>query len=234
MIEVCPSRTGGGALPTVTCAGPASALAFVPATTPVAAGDLTLFLQALPDCRMRRGIRFPQWWMLLAQLDVAEDLDTLVCDGKTLRGSIDEAASGAARFMAQVRLHSASLGVAIAQTTYATEAGGDIQATSQLLQAVELEGVLVQADVLIAVKHCRRQGFQIVRDRLTNGCRIPWRTSEREVKRDRDLNLDPTAHAAAGVGDEAVAGERHHHRRAQPGLPRGQGDEKDFMERSNL
>jgi hypothetical protein len=32
---------------------------------PAAATDLISFLKALPDCRMRRGIRFPQWWMLL-------------------------------------------------------------------------------------------------------------------------------------------------------------------------
>ena len=190
-------------------------LALEPATTPAAASDLISFLKALPDCRMRRGIRFPQWWMLLvailsilsgqgslvgmerfakrhrqtlnellgtdfgkspsdstfrlllAQLDVAgfeillrdwmaaqpgvaEELDTLVCDGKTLRGSIEENASGAAKFIAQVSLYSQSLGVAIAQTTYATDAGGEIQALRQLLEAVELEGVLVQADALHA------------------------------------------------------------------------------------
>jgi hypothetical protein len=34
----------------------------------VAANDLTSFLKALPDCRMRRGIRFPQWWMLLVAI----------------------------------------------------------------------------------------------------------------------------------------------------------------------
>ena len=39
-----------------------------PATTPVAASDLISFLQALPDCRMRRGVRFPQWWMLLVAI----------------------------------------------------------------------------------------------------------------------------------------------------------------------
>ncbi len=130
---------------------------------------------------MRRGIRFPQWWMLLvailailsgqgslvgmerfakrhrqtlnellgtdfgkspsgstfwlllAQLDVAgfetllrdwmasqpgvaERLDNLVCDGKTLRGSIAKTASGAAMFIAQVSLYSQTLGVAIAHT----------------------------------------------------------------------------------------------------------------------
>ena len=163
---------------------------------------------------MRRGIRFPQWWillvailailsgqgslvdleqfakrhrqtlnkllgtdfgnspsdstfrLLLAQLDMAgfesllrgwmkaqpgvAELDTLVCDGKTLRGSIAETDSGAMKFIAQVSLYSETLGVAIAQTTYATDASGEIQALRQLLEAVELEGVLVQADALRA------------------------------------------------------------------------------------
>ena len=43
-------------------------LDFQPATTPVAASDLISFLKALPDCRMRRGVRFPQWWMLLVAI----------------------------------------------------------------------------------------------------------------------------------------------------------------------
>jgi len=81
---------------------------------------------------------------------VAEKLDTLVCDGKTLRGSITQTDSGAARFIAQVSLYSQSLGVAIAQTTYATDATSEIQALRQLLEAVDLEGVLVQADALHA------------------------------------------------------------------------------------
>jgi hypothetical protein len=189
-------------------------LPFLPAE-PASAADLISFLKALPDCRMRRGVRFPQWWMLLvailailsnegslvgierfarrhrqvlnellgtdfgkepsdstfrlllSQLDVAgfetllrqwmsaqpgvaEGLETLVCDGKTLRGSIAETASGAATFIAQVSLYSQSLGVAIAQTTYATDAGSETQALRQLLEAIELEGVLVQADALHA------------------------------------------------------------------------------------
>jgi hypothetical protein len=191
-----------------------AALLSLPAE-PAAAGDLISFLKALPDCRMRRGVRFPQWWMLLvailailsnegslvgierfarrhrevlnallgtdfgkepsdstfrlllsqldvagfetllrqwmsAQAGVAEGLETLVCDGKTLRGSIAETDSGAATFIAQVSLYSQSLGVAIAQTTYATDAGSETQALRQLLEAIELEGVLVQADALHA------------------------------------------------------------------------------------
>jgi len=42
-------------------------LAF-PLETPDAATDLISFLKALPDCRMRRGIRYPQWWMLLVAI----------------------------------------------------------------------------------------------------------------------------------------------------------------------
>jgi hypothetical protein len=194
----------------------------LPLQTPAAATDLISFLKALPDCRMRRGVRFPQWWMLLvailailsnqgsllgmerfakrhrqvlndllgthiakppsdstfrlllAQLDVegfeallqqwmaaqpgvAETVDTLVCDGKTLRGSIAENASGAARFIAQVSLYSNTLGVAIAQSTYATDAGGEIAALRKLLDRVKLEGLLVQADAL----HANRPFFSI-------------------------------------------------------------------------
>ena len=164
---------------------------------------------------MRRGVRFPQWWMLLvailailsgqgsllgmerfakrhckalnellgtyiakspsdstfrlllAQLDVegfesllqqwmaaqpgvADTVDTLVCDGKTLRGSIAETASGAAHFISQVSIYSNSLGVAIAQSTYSTDSGGEIAALRQLLDRVDLEGLLVQADALHA------------------------------------------------------------------------------------
>jgi hypothetical protein len=186
-----------------------------PLQNPAAATDLISFLKALPDCRMRRGVRFPQWWMLLvailailsgqgsllgmerfakrhrkalnellgthiakppsdstfrlllAQLDVegfetllqqwmaaqpgvADSVETLVCDGKTLRGSIAETASGAACFIAQVSLYSNTLGVAIAQSTYATDDGGEIAALRQLLDRVELEGLLVQADALHA------------------------------------------------------------------------------------
>jgi hypothetical protein len=89
-----------------------------------------------------------QW--ITAQPCVSEVVDTLVCDGKTLRGSIAQNASGAARFIAQVSLYSNSLGVAIAQNTYATDAGSEIKALRELLDRVELSGLLVQADALHA------------------------------------------------------------------------------------
>ena len=42
----------------------------------------------------------------------ADDLDQLVCDGKTLQGSIKPAPTGGSAFIAQVSLYSAALGVA--------------------------------------------------------------------------------------------------------------------------
>jgi hypothetical protein len=39
-----------------------------PLQNPSAATDLISFLKELPDCRMRRGIRYPQWWMLLVAI----------------------------------------------------------------------------------------------------------------------------------------------------------------------
>jgi hypothetical protein len=65
-------------------------------------------------------------------------------------GSIAEADAGAATFLAQASLYSQSLGVAIAQTIDATDTGSETQALRQLLDAIELEGVLVQADALHA------------------------------------------------------------------------------------
>ena len=39
-----------------------------PLDNPAAATDLISFPKALPDCRLRRGIRYPQSWMLLVAI----------------------------------------------------------------------------------------------------------------------------------------------------------------------
>jgi hypothetical protein len=52
--------------------------------------------------------------------------------------------------LAQVGHYSNSLGVAMAQSTYATDAGGESEALRQLRNRVELEGLLVQAGALHA------------------------------------------------------------------------------------
>ena len=60
-----------------------------------------------PHERQPRSDNFPE-----SHRDGASDLDQLVCDGKTLRGSIEPTAGGGSAFIAQVTLHSAALGVA--------------------------------------------------------------------------------------------------------------------------
>jgi hypothetical protein len=176
--------------------------------------DLISFLRAIPDARMRRGVRIPAWYLLLVavlgilsgcqslrdlegfairhlavlteslgiklrrppsdssfryffhQVDVAAlcaairdwtiaqipggaaDLDQVVCDCKTLRGSIKPTASGGSTFIAQVTLYSAALGVAISQACYATGENHERAVLRQLLGELDLEGVLIQADAL--------------------------------------------------------------------------------------
>ena len=189
--------------------------------------DLISFLQAIPDARMRRGVRIPAWYLLLVavlgilsrcqslrdlgrfairhhsvlpealglqlrrprsdsafryffqQVDVAAlcgairdwtiaqipggaaDLDQLVCDGKTLRGSIEHTPGGGSAFIAQVTLYSAALGVAISQACYATGENHERAVLKQLLGELDLEGVLIQADAL----HTQRPFFDSSRSR---------------------------------------------------------------------
>ena len=189
--------------------------------------DLISFLKAIPDTRMRRGIRIPAWYLLLVavmgilsgceslrdlerfarrhhavlgkeleielrrppsdsafryfflQVDVtaicsairdwtiaqipggAADLDQLVCDGKTLRGSIVPTTGGGSAFIAQVTLYSAALGVAISQACYATGENHERAVLRQLLGELDLNGVLIQADAL----HTQKPFFSSSRNR---------------------------------------------------------------------
>ncbi len=189
--------------------------------------DLITYLRSIPDARMRRGGRFPAWYLLLVavlgilsgcqslrdlerfairhhavltealgvelrrppsdssfryffqQVDVsalcaairdwtiaqiprgAEDLDQLVCDGKTLRGSIEPTAGGGSAFIAQVTLYPAALGVAISQACYATGENHERAVLRQLLGELDLEGVLIQVDAL----HTQRPFFGSSRSR---------------------------------------------------------------------
>jgi len=189
--------------------------------------DLICFLRSIPDARMRRGVRFPAWYLLLVavlgilsgcqslrdlerfairhhavltealglelrrppsdssfryffrQVDVtalcaairdwtiaqspsgAADLDQLVCDGKTLRGSIEPTAGGGSAFIAQVTLYSAALGVAISQACYATGENHERAVLRQLLGELDLESVLIKAYAL----HTQRPFFDSSRSR---------------------------------------------------------------------
>lgn len=76
------------------------------------------------------------------------DLDQLICEGKTLRGSIEPTSGGGSAFIAQVTLYLAALGVAIAQACYATGEDHELEVLQKLLGVLDLEGVLIQADAL--------------------------------------------------------------------------------------
>ena len=191
------------------------------------ANDLISFLKAIPDGRYRRGVRYPQWFLLLVAvlgilsgcrssrdleafarrqrealnqalgLDFkrwpsdatflylfnrahlqefglvlqawmisqipggAEGLDQLVCDGKTLRGSIESTANGGSAFIAQVTLYSPALGVAINQGFYATGENQERGVLKQWMGQLDLEVVLIQADAL----HTQRPFFNSSRSR---------------------------------------------------------------------
>ncbi len=60
---------------------------------PAAASDLISFLKALPDCRMRLGIRFPQWWILL--VIVAVGVSNLAPDVEHLEPMVQRIAATA-------------------------------------------------------------------------------------------------------------------------------------------
>jgi hypothetical protein len=194
--------------------------------------DLISYLKAIPDARMRRGVRIPAWYLLLVavhgilskceslrdlerfarrhhgvltealgialrcppsdsafryfllQVDVAAvcaailewkiaqipggatDLDQLVCDGKTLRGSIEPTPAGGSAFIAQVTLYSATLGVAIAQACYATGENHERAVLKKLFGELDLSGVLIQADAL----HTQQPFFDSSRSRGPTSC----------------------------------------------------------------
>jgi len=96
----------------------------------------------------------------------AADLDQLVCDGKTLRGSIEPTAGGGSAFIAQVTLYSAALGVAISQACYATGENHERAVLRQLLGELDLDGVLIQADAL----HTQKPFFNSSRSRGPTSC----------------------------------------------------------------
>ena len=69
----------------------------------------------------------------------AGDLDQLICDGKSLRGSIEPTSGGGSAFIAQVTLYYAALGVAIAQACYATGENHERAVVKKLLGELDLE-----------------------------------------------------------------------------------------------
>jgi hypothetical protein len=88
------------------------------------------------------------------------DFDQLVCDGKTLRGSIQPTAGGGSAFIAQVTLYSVALGVAISQACYATGENYERAVLKKLLGKLDLEGAVIQADAPHTYDFSRFYRFQ--------------------------------------------------------------------------
>ncbi len=76
------------------------------------------------------------------------DLDQLLCDGKTMRGSIQPLSSGGLAFIAHVSLYASALGVAIGQACYATGENHERAVLKKLLGELDLQGPLIQTDAL--------------------------------------------------------------------------------------
>jgi hypothetical protein len=116
------------------------------------------FLQHVDVAALCTAIRD---WTIAQILGEASDLDQLICDGKTLRGSIEPTAGGGSAFIAQVTLYSAAVGVAISQACYATGENHERAVLRQMLGELDLEGVVIQADAL----HTQRPFFGSSRSR---------------------------------------------------------------------
>ncbi|MFN7679080.1 MAG: hypothetical protein ACK5QW_10875 [Cyanobacteriota bacterium] len=116
--------------------------------------DLTVLCAAIRD------------WTLAQIPGGTGDLDQLVCDGKTMRGSIETASTGSSVFIAHVMLDSAALGVAIGQPCYATGENHEgavarcqlrwrglsnsrrTAVLRELLGELDVQGLLIQVDAL--------------------------------------------------------------------------------------
>lgn len=128
-----------------------------------------------------------------------------MCDSKTLRGSIEPTGGGGSAFIAQVTLYSAALGVAIAQTCYATDENHERAVLQKLLGELDLEGVLIQADALhtqrsffdssrsrgadflLTVKAKQRTLYRQIASQLFGKRRILFTAMEHEVSHGRDI-----------------------------------------------
>jgi len=73
-----------------------------------------------------------------------------VCDGRTLRGSIEPTTGGGSACIALVTLYSAALGVAIAQACCSTGQDLERAVINYQLGALDLEGVLIHSNALHA------------------------------------------------------------------------------------
>lgn len=82
-----------------------------------------------------------------------------------MRGSAIETDDGNHRFVAQVTVYARALGVALAQKPWVTHESSERSALKELLSSLDLEGVLIQADVSyhsVVFGRCLSQGVDVL------------------------------------------------------------------------
>jgi len=140
--------------------------------------DLISYLRSIPDARMRRGVRFPAWYLLLVAvlgiLSGCQSFRDLERSAIRHHAVLTEALGIGLRrppsdssfryFFYQVDV--AALGVAISQACYATGENHERAVLRQLLGELDLEGVLIQADAL----HTQQPFFGNSRSRGPTSC----------------------------------------------------------------
>lgn len=127
--------------------------------------DLISYLKAIPDARMRRGVRIPAWYLLLVAvlgiLSKCESLRDLERFARRHHAVLTEALGIELRrppsdsafryFFLQVDVAAVCAAIrdwTIAQTCYATGDNHECAVLQKLLGELDLEGVLLQADAL--------------------------------------------------------------------------------------
>lgn len=108
----------------------------------------TTFLYLFNKAHLQEFGDVLQAWMIRQIPGGAQGLDQLVYDGKTLRGSAIETEDDHHRFVAQVMVYARALGVVFARKTYDTHGSSEKAALKELMSGLEVDGVLIQADVL--------------------------------------------------------------------------------------
>jgi hypothetical protein len=110
----------------------------------------TTFLNLFERVELEQLFGLLREWMPAQIAHQDKDVEQIICDGKTLRGSAAQpgGTDGATRFVTEVTLYARKLGLAIAQTSLDTGECHERAALKQLLGTLNPEGVLIQADSL--------------------------------------------------------------------------------------
>ncbi len=106
------------------------------------------FLYLFNKAHLQEFGQVPQAWMISQIAGGSKGLVQLVCDSKTLCGSVIVTDDGNHRFFAQVTFYAWALGVALAQKDCDTHKSSECAALQERLSSLDLEGVLIQADAI--------------------------------------------------------------------------------------